>query len=247
MSGLLVGCASFHGASTDSSCTDCVSESCEPGCNECATCEAGGNCETCIKEEKIKRGSEEWWAIQAESPVGARQVYKKGKLWPPFPRPTGEKQQFSHKYHAAHYWPYPYACQDRAYVNNVFDKQTDKGWVKLTTLFDHHFDEETNELTHAGYEQVVWILEEAPRKRAQKIYVQKLPQTEKNAVRVENVRNILIELAGQKANNIEIVLQAGRNYGRPAQEIDTIRKAELSSMPEPRIQYTAPSTTSSEE
>ena len=53
-------------------------------------------------------GSDQWWAEKAALPVGTRQKCWKGKLWPPYPRPTGPKQQFTHLYHAAHYWPYPY-------------------------------------------------------------------------------------------------------------------------------------------
>ncbi|MAT15340.1 MAG: hypothetical protein CMJ46_08735 [Planctomyces sp.] len=238
-----MGCASFSGGGS-SACNDSVSGGCEP---EVCGCEAGSSCEVCDAGCEIEKGSPEWWAMQAESPVGSRQVYKKGKLWPPYPRPTGPKQQFSHKYHAAHYWPYPYVCQDRAYVRNVMALQEDNGWQRLTTLFDYHFDEHTNQLTHSGMEQLIWILEEAPEKRRHQIYVQKVVGQEANIARVEVVRTALIELAGAEASDICIELKAGRNYGRPALEIDTIRKAEISSMPEPRINYTAPSTTSEDQ
>ncbi|QDU79911.1 hypothetical protein Pla110_16310 [Polystyrenella longa] len=243
LSGLLVGCASMHGKSSNSVCTDCESGTCQNACMECESCIAGANCESCNYGCDVKKGSDEWWAMQAEAPVGSRQVYKKGKMWPPYPRPTGPKQQFSHKYHAAHYWPYPYVCQDRAYVRNVMALQEDKGWQRLTTLFDYHFDEYTNELTHSGREQLIWILEEAPPKRRNQIYVQKIVGDGTNAARVETVRNALIELVGVESSGICIELKSGRNYGRPALEIDTIRKAEIESMPEPRINYTAPSTT----
>lgn len=236
VSSLLIGCASMHGVST-STCHSC--ESCG------MECEAGANCEACCCGDDVKKGSPEWWAMQAESPVGARQVYKKGKLWPPFPRPTGPKQQFCHKYHAAHYWPYPYVCQDRAYVKQVMALQEDKGWERLTTLFDHHFDENTHQLTHSGMEHLIWILEEAPSTRRHQIYVQKTIGAEANAARVEIVRSALIELAGAEAADICIDVRAGRNYGRPALEINTIREAEINSMPEPRINYTSPSTTES--
>ena len=68
--------------------------------------------------------SEEWYRMRADDPVGTRQVEKHGKYWPPYPRPVGRKQAFSHTFHAAHYWPHPYNCEDQAYVRNILDQQT---------------------------------------------------------------------------------------------------------------------------
>ncbi|MEZ6047910.1 MAG: hypothetical protein R3C11_20515 [Planctomycetaceae bacterium] len=235
----------MHGGSS-SVCNECESGCCENACMHCDGCVSGGECESCNYGCEVKRGSDEWWAMQAESPVGARQVYKKGKLWPPFPRPTGEKNSAIST--TPNYRSYPYVCQDRAYVKNIkVALQEEKGWQRLVTLYDYHFDEDTNQLTHSGMEQLVWILEEAPPERRNQIYIQKITRQDANMARVETVRNTLIELTGAESSEICIELKAGRNYARPALEIDTIRKAELSSMPEPRIQYTAPSTTSEDQ
>ncbi len=73
------------------------------------------------------RGSDEWYAMHADDPVGERQVYKYGKLWPPFPRPTGPKQLAIHKYHAQKYWPMPYVCSDREALYSVCNSQATTG------------------------------------------------------------------------------------------------------------------------
>ena len=72
-------------------------------------------------QSSAEPGSAQWWTERAQAPPGARNVCHKGKMWPVRPRPTGEKQQFTHAYHSQHYWPLPYVCQDRAYVKNISD------------------------------------------------------------------------------------------------------------------------------
>ena len=65
------------------------------GCAD-GTCEKGpnGQCldERCTECYPVKRWSPEWYAAEAGEPVGARQKLKYGKMWPPYPRPTGKKQ-----------------------------------------------------------------------------------------------------------------------------------------------------------
>ena len=80
-------------------------------------------------------GSSQWWAEKAALPPGVRSNCKKGKVWPARPRSTGDKQQFSHTFHSAHYWPLPYVCQDREYVHNVMELQMNEGWQQETTLY----------------------------------------------------------------------------------------------------------------
>ncbi len=106
--------------------------------------------------------SEEWYRMRADDPVGTRQVEKHGKYWPPYPRPVGRKQTFSHAFHAAHYWPHPYNCEDQAYVRNILDQQTSAGWVNATTLHDYYFNADTQQLTEAGQTHLLWIAASVP-------------------------------------------------------------------------------------
>lgn len=105
---------------------------------------------------------EDKWADRATDPPGTRQVYKYGKLWPPQARPTGREQSWKHKFHHAHYWPYPYNDMDRQIVRDTLAQQTSGGWVLATTLHDYHFNAETNELNSAGRSHLYWIMTSVP-------------------------------------------------------------------------------------
>lgn len=178
-------------------------------------------------------GSAEWWDAKASLPVGARQKYKKGKLWPPFARPTGEPQQFSHKYHAAHYWPHPYVCQDREYVRTMEEEQAAAGWMSATTLYEYHFDNETHELNDPGQRQLMWILHTIPDKRRM-AFVQASHKREISEARLASVRAAAMEISGSESLP-PIMLRMADSPSRPAVEVDMIRQSELSTFPTPRI------------
>jgi hypothetical protein len=201
----------------------------------CASISAGSDCENGGECKPPKRYSDEWYAMAADRPVGSRQWHKKGKLWPPYPRPTGEQQEFSHRYHAAHYWPYPYFCQDRRVVREMAAHHAAKGWMNTTTLYDYHFDPVTHELDHSGRLQLRWILENAaPQHRV--IWVQAGYSKAISDTRVGLVRAETIEMVGD-SHIPPIMLRVVTPHGRPALEIDAIRQAEIASMPEPRVEY----------
>ena len=157
-------------------------------------------------------------------------------MWPPYPRPAGKEQQFSHRYHAAHYWPLPYLCQDRAYVNNIMDAQNRNGWKAESTLYEYHFEEETSTLNHSGRAQLGWILENAPADR-RAVYVQTADNTETSQLRLSAVREAVGEIVVD--NNIPpVTLRTDSPRGRSAAEIEGIQRAIRATAPEPRIQYT---------
>lgn len=238
------GCLSFPSRKcSDSSCgtnqcDTCTQgqecESCQNGCNQCENgCDECG-CDEC---KGPKRYSEEWYAIEAQTPVGAPQKCKKGKLWPPFPRPQGKRQQFCHRYHAAHYWPHPYNCQDRSYVRQVVSAQEQKGWTEETTLFEYHFDEETQQLNHSGIRHLQWIVDFAPPEHKM-IWIQKTHDSVINEQRLANVHQQVAVLQSDQGSP-GIALRTAAPTGRPALEINAIRLAEIESMPDPRVEYYA--------
>ena len=183
------------------------------------------------------RFSEDWYSLAADRPVGARQRLKKGKLWPPFPRPTGEQQPWSHRYHSAHYWPYPYILEDRGYINDIVHQQTDNGWMTMTTLYGYHFDPETQKLTDSGRLHLRWILENAP--PANRLcWVQTGTDTQISQTRLSSVRNAAVTMVGE-GNLPPIMLRVATPPGRSAQVEDAITKAYLQSTPKPRIEYQA--------
>lgn len=185
-----------------------------------------------------RRYSDEWWQQEAQKPVGARQIEKKGKVWPPYPRPADDGgQQCCHEYYAAHYWPWPYLCDDRNYVRAASQSQINNGWMTECTLYDYYFEEESQSLTDSGRLHLRWILEHAPPQHRM-VWVQQSATQDISQLRLAMVRKAAMEIAGE-SNLPAIALRVATPLGRPALEVDAIRRAEIGSIPEPRIPFEA--------
>lgn len=178
--------------------------------------------------------SEEWWQLRAQDPPGARQVYKHGKLWPPYPRPCGPKQTMCHSYHHATFWPYPYNCMDRDSVYGMLNQQAANGWVSATTLHEYHFDEDTQQLNSAGQRHLAWIVFQVPQEH-RSIFVAQNTSPEIAQARLAEVHQELAQLTSAPP---PVSLRYAQAAGRPAVEIDMMRRRELQTMPAPRLQFT---------
>lgn len=176
--------------------------------------------------------SKEWYEERAGDPPGTRQVYKYGKMWPPFARPQGKKLTFWHKYYYAHYWPHPYNCQDRDYVHGIFQQQANNGWEFSTTLHDYHFDKDTNRLNSAGENHLMWILTQAP-VQYRTTFVSRGGSEQVGQFRMAAVQESARQVCGDTVP--PIILKNDMFLGRPAIEIDTLRRLELQSQPQPRL------------
>jgi hypothetical protein len=175
-----------------------------------------------------------WDDWDEDRPIGARQKHVHGKLWPPYPRPTEEQAEYSHRFHHAHYWPLPYVCYDRAYVQQVLSMQVVNGWTAETTLYHYHFDEETNLLNQSGQLHLGWILCDVPPSR-RFVWVQTCLDPTLSQIRLANVQAAAVEMVGE-AHLPSIMLRPGSVVGgRPAQEVDLQNRAYLNSMPVPRL------------
>ncbi len=183
--------------------------------------------------EAPRRWSHAWYQQAAMRPPGTRQECHYGKLWPPYSRPVDEHLEFSHAFHHNHYWPHPYNCQDRHYTRAILDRQAGNGWVDATTLYDYHFDEETNKLTTAGQLHLRYILTETP-SRYRQAFVQTGAAPEASQTRMASVRSTAAAIVGD-ANVPPILQRMTTAYGRPALEIVTIRRLDLATQPAPRI------------
>lgn len=175
---------------------------------------------------------EAYYADRATEPVGARQVEKQGKLWPPYPRARGPANLPSHIYHAEHYWPHPYTCQDRDYVRSFSAAQTSNGWVTVTTLYDYHFDD-TQQLNESGRLQLRWILENAPPKN-RFAFVQAGIDNATSQSRLSAVKNEATHLVGADQAP-PVLIRVTSPLGRPAEEVDAIRRRERETIVAPRI------------
>lgn len=176
--------------------------------------------------------TQEWYEMRADDPPGARQVYKDGKYWPPYPRAQGRKQTLVHGYHTAHYWPHPYDCQDRADVSNLFQAQAGAGWAAATTLHDYHFDADTQQLTDAGQNHLIWVANSVPA-QYRTLYISQGKTPAMGQLRVAEAEKYMQEMGF--ANVPPIVAKFETFNGRPANEVDRLRTLELLSIPRPRL------------
>ncbi len=183
-----------------------------------------------------QKHSPEYDAYYATIPPGSTRTYHHGMACPPYERPCGPERLYWQQYHAVKYWPYPYNIQDRAMVYDSFDLQAAAGWKSATTLYDYHFNSETQELNSAGKEQVKWIMSNAPSKFRQ-AYVAASLEKGINDARLSSVQN---ELAYVANGNIPVVLRVASPTGRSAIEVDSYQKSYLENMPIPHITNSAP-------
>ncbi|MCH2209732.1 MAG: hypothetical protein MK110_00400 [Fuerstiella sp.] len=180
-----------------------------------------------------KPGSDRWWSEKAQITPGVRQKCSKGKIWPVRPRPSGEGQQFSHTFHAAHYWPLPYVCADRQYVENIMEVQKINGWIEENTLYNRHFDSADQTLTRPGRLYLLKILEVTPLQR-RVVYVQSARDPGIDSERLINVESALAELTNG-SEKITVSVRSGREYSRPASEVQIINELYNNSIPAPRL------------
>jgi len=188
-----------------------------------------------FSEDGIRRGSPEYYEAHAGDPAGARQKYHHGKLWPPLPRPAGPEQTFIHKYHTSHYWPFPYVCEDRNSVRALAQIQLSNGWQAATTLYEYHFDPESNALNSAGQTHLHWILSHAPEQFRQ-VSVAVAEQPEFNTVRLLSVEREIAKLVGA-GQGVPVLLRVTDPVGRPAGEVQQIFKGLQDNMLPPVITY----------
>lgn len=180
----------------------------------------------------VEPGSCEWWSQRALDPPGVRNRCCKGKVWPVRPRPTGPRQQFSHTYHSATYWPLPYVCQDRQYIRDIVEIQRTNGWQQETTLYHRHFGDDQM-LTVPGRLHLVDILEVTP-VRYRTVYIQSSHNAEIDNVRMANVQQSLLDLTGG-TDSMPVVIRSGRDYSRPASEVKIINDLYDGSVLTPRL------------
>ncbi len=180
-------------------------------------------------------GTPEYYEYYSDLPVGSRQRYWKGKLWPPRPRPTGHKQLPAHKFHSAHFWPFPYVCQDRALVEATNFAQVENGWITATTFYDYHFDPETQALNSAGRRHLSWLLTSVP-KQFRNPYVSSTFDPNATQARVASVETSIAALLGHDVP-MPVELRVASPLWRNANVVDGTMRAYAESMPPPMIEY----------
>ncbi|MEZ6064720.1 MAG: hypothetical protein R3B90_03200 [Planctomycetaceae bacterium] len=193
--------------------------------------------------EGPKRGTDEWYEMHAGDPVGQRQVYKFGKTWPIRPRPVGDPAPLVHQYHHNQYWPYPYQCADRASVEQFKHQQIANGWEEATTLYDFHFDMETQQLNSAGRERLNYILTKVP-PEFRTAYVQaSLKESSVTGARVSAVEQELAAVLGQ-GQMPPIMPRVTQPVGMPSANVNAIFQYRRDNLSPPPTLSTTPGTAS---
>ncbi len=187
-------------------------------------------------ETGLKKHTPEWYAYRARQPIGGRQVASHGKLWPPFHRPTGPEQSFAQKYHASHYWPYPYTMQDRTIVEDHLTAQSAAGWANATMLHHHHFDAETGALNVSGRSHLHWILTRVP-PEYRRIHVASALDAATSQQRYAIVmQELSANLGPEELPVVEMRYQPAL-MGRPASEVQQYQDLAKASMLPPIVTY----------
>ncbi|HEY2252280.1 MAG TPA: hypothetical protein VGH74_14500 [Planctomycetaceae bacterium] len=184
----------------------------------------------------LSAGDAEFLYPEYDSLPGTRVSYHSGKQWPLAPRPCLPPEPCIHRYHTAHYWPDPYRWQDRTSVRCYIAAQAAAGWMTNTTLYDQHFDPETQELNDSGRVHLKWILLYAPPHRRTP-WVQTGDSVEMSQTRLASVQAEALAMVGSDCVP-PIMLRICQPYGASAQEVDLVRRAYLATIPAPRISYT---------
>lgn len=183
--------------------------------------------------EGPRRGSVEWYEMRSGDPIGQRQVFKFGKVWPADPRPFGEPPPLVHRLHHNLYWPYPYDELDRAVVYQISDAQIMNGWQDATTFYDFHFEADSQTLNKSGRERLYYVMSRVP-PEFRTAYVQaSMLDPSLNGLRIAAVHSEAARFVGPDQTP-PILLRVATPHGTPASDIDAIfeyRRANLTPPP----------------
>lgn len=130
-------------------------------------------------------------------------------------------------------WPKPFICPDRYAIQAPFALMVSNGWRQQNMLSDHHFTENSGDLTEAGQLKVRWILTEAPQQH-RTIYVRRARSPEETGARLDNVRQLAANIVppGMLPPVLETSVPA---HGWSAAQVDEIGRKFQKSIPDPKL------------
>ena len=104
--------------------------------------------------------------------------------------------------------------------------------MNATTLHDYYFNTDTQQLTEAGQNHLLWIAASVPA-QYRTVYVSQGKSTEMGQLRAANSEQFL---RGLGLENVPPVLTRQEVFtGRPANEVDRLRTLELQALPRQRL------------
>lgn len=117
-------------------------------------------------------------------------------------------------------------------MRNIIGIQETNGWQQQTTMYDRHFDQD-HLMTKPGELHLIDILEVTP-SAYRTVYVQSTYNPEIDNARVAHVQQTIAELTGG-TESPTVMVRRGRDYSRPASEVQAINELYDSSIPTPRL------------
>lgn len=128
-------------------------------------------------------------------------------------------------------WPDPFRYGDRDVARAPFIVMINNGWRLNNTIGQDLFDRETNELNHAGWRKVRWIVTQAPVHR-RSIYVVYGVTAAATQARVESVRQSVIGMVGEDVIP-PIMLTNREPRGASGDYVDQVDRSYRATIPAP--------------
>ena len=130
-------------------------------------------------------------------------------------------------------WPQPFACRDRSLYYSILQTNIDSGWSQASTLAEHHFDPDTNELNVAGESKLQVFMQTAPEHR-RTLKVFQARNTDIDA-RMASVRNVVDRWYGHMGETI-VAATTVQPHGMDSRYLNAVNDRYLDALPVPVIQ-----------
>ncbi len=130
-------------------------------------------------------------------------------------------------------WPDPFVTTDRANTRIHFDLDTANGYRVQNTLSEHHFVDDSTELTQAGRLKVAAIINYTP-VCYRAIFVLRDENPEKTAGRVASIQEAVAQINGDRPP-VPIFETYDKPRGTSANYVDEVTRRYQATIPDPRL------------
>jgi len=130
-------------------------------------------------------------------------------------------------------WPDAFVPIDRTNARLPFVVMVQTGWKRQNLIADPYFQEDGKTLTDSGKRQSKWILTQAPVQH-RTIFVKEGDNASVTEARVKAVSEAAVSFVGPD-QKVDIRITNIDPPGWPAEYVDTVERAYLKTMPDPRL------------
>ena len=140
---------------------------------------------------------------------------------------------FCRDFHRNNCWPDPFIAPDRVAVRAPINVMVAHAWKLQNTLSDHHFQDDSGQLTEAGELKVKSILMESP-PDFRTIYVLRADDSKLTAERIEATQQVAAKFA-QDGAVAQVLETLEKPRGTPAYYVDEVTRRYQATTPDPRL------------